>query len=168
VPRFFLIFVVVLATLFGVELLNPVQVAVITPWTNMLASMSAGIMTWFDADVMSYGRVLQSKSTGFGVSIEAGCNGVEAAIILISGIVAFPASIKLKLFGIAVGIVAVQAANLLRVISLYYLGQWNMEAFEFAHLYLWQALIMLDVLVVWLLWMRMVARRSGASLALAQ
>jgi len=168
VPRFFLLFVAVLATLFGVELLNPVQVAVIHPWTNLLASLSAGIMTWFDADVISYGRVLQSKATGFGVSIEAGCNGVEAAIILIAGMVAFPAPAKLKAAGIAVGIVAVQTANLLRVISLYYLGQWNMEAFEFAHLYLWQALIMLDVLVVWLLWMRLVARQSGARLAPAQ
>lgn len=53
-------------------------------------------------------------------------------------------------------------------ISLYYLGQWGMEAFEFAHLYLWQALIMLDVLVVWLLWMRLVARQSGTRLAPAQ
>ena len=162
--RFFLLFVAVLATLFGVELLNPVQIAVIHPWTNLLARMSAGIMTWFDADVISYGRVLQSKATGFGVSIEAGCNGVEAAIILIAGMVAFPAPLKLKAAGIAVGIVAVQTANLLRVISLFYLGQWNMEAFEFAHLYLWQALIMLDVLVVWLLWMRVVARQSGARL----
>jgi hypothetical protein len=32
--------------------------------------------------------------------------------------------------------------------------------FEFAHLYMWQALIMLDVLVVWLLWMRVVAKRD--------
>lgn len=166
--RFFLLFLAVLATLFGVEMLNPVQVAVIDPWTNLLARMSAGVMTWFDADVTSQGRVLQSKATGFGVSIEAGCNGVEAAIILIAGMVAFPAPWKLKVAGIAVGIVAVQAANLLRVVSLYYLGQWNMEAFEFAHLYLWQALIMLDVLVVWLLWMRSVARQSGARLAPAQ
>lgn len=166
--RFFLLFVAVLATLFGVELLNPVQVAVIHPWTNLLARMSAGIMTLFDADVISQGRVLQSKATGFGVSIEAGCNGVEAAIILIAGMVAFPSPLKLKAAGIAVGIVAVQIANLLRVVSLYYLGQWNMEAFEFAHLYLWQALIMLDVLVVWLLWMRLVARQSGARLAPAQ
>jgi hypothetical protein len=40
------------------------------------------------------------------------------------------------------------------------LGQWNYQAFEFAHLYLWQALIMLDVLVVWLLWIRAVARET--------
>ena len=68
----------------------------------------------------------------------------------------------------AIGIAAVQAANLLRVISLYYLNLWNKEAFDFAHLYLWQALIMLDVLIVWLLWMRSVARHVGAELAAAQ
>jgi hypothetical protein len=35
-----------------------------------------------------------------------------------------------------------------------------MKVFEFAHLYLWQALIMLDVLVVWLLWVRYLAGHS--------
>ena len=45
------------------------------------------------------------------------------------------------------------------------LAGWHREVFEFAHLYLWQALIMLDVLVVWLLWMRWVARREFAGAA---
>ena len=36
-----------------------------------------------------------------------------------------------------------------------------MKVFEFAHLYMWQALIMLDVLIVWLLWMRYVARHDA-------
>ena len=165
--RFLLIFVTVVAVLFGVEMLNAVQAAVITPWTNGLARMSAWLMTAFDADVISHGRILQSQATGMGVSIEAGCNGVEAAIILIAGMVAFPAPWQHKLVGMAIGIAAVQVANLLRVISLYYLNIWNKEVFDFAHLYLWQALIMLDVLVVWLLWMRSVARHAGAGLAVA-
>jgi exosortase H (IPTLxxWG-CTERM-specific) len=160
--RFFLIFVAVLALLFGIEMLNPVQQTVVFPWTSLLAHMSAALMTVFDSDVISYGRVLQSKASGFGVSIEAGCNGVEAALILIAGMLAFPSSLKFKFYGIATGLLAVQGANLLRVISLYYLGKWNFKVFEFAHLYLWQALIMLDVLVVWLLWIRAVARRSGS------
>jgi len=54
----------------------------------------------------------------------------------------------------------VQAVNLLRIVSLFFLGQWNFQVFEFAHLYMWQALIMLDVLIVWLLWMRYVAKRD--------
>lgn len=160
--RFAIIFSVVMMVLFRIDMLDSVQQTVISPWTNLLASMSAYVMTLFDADVLSYGRIIQSKATGFGVSIEAGCNGVEAAIVLISGMLAFPAPWRMKILGILIGIVAVQAANLLRVISLYYLGKWNMQVFEFAHLYLWQALIMLDVLIVWLLWMRSVSRRQHA------
>jgi exosortase/archaeosortase family protein len=52
----------------------------------------------------------------------------------------------------------VQGLNVVRVISLFYLGQWNREVFEWAHLYVWQALIMLDVLIVWLLWVRTLPR----------
>jgi exosortase H (IPTLxxWG-CTERM-specific) len=163
--RFISLFVVVLAVLFGIEMLNPVQAAVIHPWTSFLAWFSAALMTVFDSDVISHGRIIQSQATGFGVSIEAGCNGVEAVIILMAGMVAFPAPMRLKLIGVLIGCVAVQAANILRVISLYYLGKWDKEVFDFAHLYLWQALIMLDVLVVWLLWIRAVAKQQGASLA---
>jgi exosortase H (IPTLxxWG-CTERM-specific) len=102
--------------------------------------------------------VLQSASNGFAVSIEAGCNGVEATIVLVAAVLAFPASWRRKLAGLAIGIIAVQGLNIVRVISLFYLGQWNFSAFEWAHLYVWQALIMLDVLVVWLLWVRTLPR----------
>ena len=74
--RFFAIFLVIQAVLFGVEMLNPVQVAVVHPWTGWLAKASAAIVHVIDPSVISYGRVLQSAKTGFGVSIEAGCNGV--------------------------------------------------------------------------------------------
>jgi exosortase H (IPTLxxWG-CTERM-specific) len=94
------------------------------------------------------------------VSIEAGCNGVEATIVLVAAMLAFPSSWAMKFWGIALGFLAVQGVNLLRIVSLFFIGQWNFKVFEFAHLYMWQALIMLDVLVVWLLWMRVVAKRD--------
>ena len=53
-----------------------------------------------------------------------------------------------------------QALNIVRVASLFYLGQWNQHAFEWAHLYVWQALIMLDVLIVWVVWVRMAPDRG--------
>ena len=74
--------------------------------------------------------------------------------MLVAAILAFPAPWRHRLAGIVVGTLAVQGLNIVRVISLFYLGQWNYDAFEWAHLYVWQALIMLDVLVVWLLWVR--------------
>jgi len=157
---FFILFLVIQASLFGIELLGPVQSGLIMPFTGLLADASAALVKLFDADVTAYDNVIQSTSNGFGVAIMPGCNGVEACIILIAAIFAFPAPWRAKLVGLGIGLVAVQAVNMLRIISLFYLGQWNMQWFEFAHLYLWQALIMLDVLVVWLLWVRYLARKG--------
>ena len=42
----------------------------------------------------------------------------------------------------------------MRIISLFYLGQWNQVWFDWFHLYLWQALIVLDALVAFLIWLR--------------
>ena len=78
--------------------------------------------------------------------------------MLCAAILAFPAPWRYKALGLAIGIAAVQLLNVVRVISLFYIGQWNRDAFEWAHLYVWQALIMLDVLVVWLIWVRRIPR----------
>ena len=154
--RFFLLFLVLLAVLFGLELTPWVQAWFVVPWTNALAAISTSLVTLFDANVIATGKVIRSSTNGFAVSIEAGCNGVEATLVLLAAILAFPAPWKHKFIGLAIGIVAVQALNVIRVISLFYLGQWNFEVFEWAHLYVWQALIMLDVLIVWLIWVRRV------------
>jgi len=160
--RFFVLFLVLQGALFGLELTPWAQEWFVVPWTNTLAAISAGIVRLFDPAVMAQGKVLQSAHNGFAVSIEAGCNGVEATIVLLAAILAFPAPWKRKLLGLAIGIVAVQGLNIVRVISLFYLGQWNFSMFEWAHLYVWQALIMLDVMVVWLLWVRTLPRMAPA------
>jgi exosortase H (IPTLxxWG-CTERM-specific) len=153
--RFAILFVVLLVGLFAFELTPPGQ-AIVVPWTGLVADSSAGLIRAFDGDAVSEGKVLRSQKTGFAVSIEAGCNGVEAMLVLLAGMLAFPAPWKLKLIGLAIGVVAIQALNLVRIVSLFYLGQWNLQWFEWAHLYVWQALIMLDALIVWLLWTRAV------------
>jgi exosortase H (IPTLxxWG-CTERM-specific) len=160
--RFFILFVVLQAVLFGAELTPWVQEWFVIPWTNQLAAISAGLVTLFDPNVISAGKVLRSTTNGFAVSIEAGCNGVEATIVLLAAVLAFPAPWKNKVIGLIGGIIAVQGLNVVRVISLFYLGQWSFTAFEWAHLYVWQALIMLDVLVVWLVWVRTLPRAKDS------
>lgn len=152
--RFLLLFLIAQAVLFGVEILQPVQQAVILPWTGLLADVSGWLMSFFDDNVLTYGKVIQSQANGFAVSIEPGCNGVEAMIVLLAAILAFPAPWQHKLKGLFWGFIAIQGMNLVRIISLFYLGQWSKELFDWAHLYIWQALIMLDALVVFLIWIR--------------
>lgn len=152
--RFLLVFLVVQGILFGVEMLQPIQATLILPWTSLLADSSGWLMSFFDANVITHGKVVSSALNGFAVSIEPGCNGVEAMIVLLSAIIAFPAPLVYKLKGLIWGFIAIQGMNLLRIVSLFYLGQWSRELFDWAHLYIWQALIMLDALVVFLVWIR--------------
>jgi exosortase H (IPTLxxWG-CTERM-specific) len=162
VLRFFVTFLLLQAALFGLELTPWAQEHFVVPWTNTLARISTWLVTVFDPNVMAVGKIMRSTTNGFAVSIEAGCNGVEATIVLLAAILAFPAPWKHKLVGLVIGVVAVQGLNVVRVISLFYLGQWDRQWFEWAHLYVWQALIMLDVLIVWLVWVRTLPRTSDA------
>lgn len=140
----------------------PVQQHVIVPFTEMLAKLSAAIIKPFDSSVLAYGKVLQFKDTGFAVSIESGCNGVEATIVLLAAVIAFPASWRSRLIAIVLGFFAVQVMNVARIISLFYLGNWNMEFFTWIHLYLWPALIMLDVLIVFIVYLRYLSSKEQA------
>ena len=160
--RFIVIFLAVLIGLFTLEMQTSVQQHVVEPFTAILAKISAAIILPFDASVLAYGKVLQFGDTGFAVSIEAGCNGVEASIVLIAAVLAFPAPWKARLLTIILGFLAIQALNILRIISLFYLGNWNLDFFTWVHLYLWPALIMLDVLVVFVVYLRYLSRRAGA------
>ena len=159
--RFFILFIVILIALFAAELTSPVQRAIVAPWTEALVRISANFITFFDPNVAVFGNVLQSTTNGFALSVRSGCNGVEAAMILIAAMLAFPASWKHRAIGIIAGLFAVQLLNIVRVISLFYLGQWNMTVFDWAHSYLWPALIMLDVLIVWMIWIRTLPRVSS-------
>ena len=162
--RFVLIFLVCIAVLFPLELLKPVDDYVIVPFTSLLADLCVWLIHLFDKSVVVEGKIVRSVSTGFAVSIERGCNGVEAVLILVSAILAFPAPWKNKLAGIALGFLAIQLLNLVRIISLFYLGQWNQVWFDWFHLYLWQALIILDALGVWLVWLRYLPRSPGGAI----
>ena len=161
--RFFAVFLTIQLALFAAELTKPVQQAVVIPFTESIAGLSAWLVKLFDQGVISQGIILRDVESGFAVAIQAGCNGVEATIVLVAAMLAFPSPWRWKFIGIGTGFIAIQALNLLRIITLFYLGQWNSTAFEWAHLYIWQALIMLDVLVVFLIWLRYLPKTEAAA-----
>lgn len=161
--RFILLFVALQFALFGANLLNAVQQHIVLPWTAFLAKVCVLLLTGFDKTVAAQGKVIWNTTNGFGVSIEPGCNGIEACIVLLAAMVAFPSRWSDKLIGFAAGALTIQVLNVARVVSLYYLGQWDMKIFHFAHAYLWQIFIMLDVLIVWICWARWTRRASRSS-----
>lgn len=158
--RFFILFLLIQLVLFGAELTPAGQAWVVQPFTGFLADASGIIISLLGREIHTSGVIIHDVATPFSVLIAAGCNGIEATILLIAAVLAFPASLKNKLIGLLVGIVAIQALNLVRVVSLFFIGLWNETAFEWAHLYVWQGLIMLDAILVFLLWVRTLPARE--------
>jgi exosortase H (IPTLxxWG-CTERM-specific) len=159
--RFLITFIVLLGVFFGAQLTPWGQEYFVLPWTTGLAHFCAQLVAFFDNTAIANGKILSNSINGFAVSIEAGCNGVEATMILLAGVIAFPSTFRQKLWGLAVGFIAIQGVNVIRIISLFYLGQWNKAAFDFAHLYVWQALIIIDALIVFLYWLTRVVKSKN-------
>ena len=165
--RFFFLFVALLVALFAFRITEFAREHITLPFTGVLADISGFLILLFDDEVHTEGVIIRSLANGFAVAIAPGCDGIEAVIILVAAVLAFPAPWKHKLAGIAIGFLAIQALNLVRIISLFYMGQWSQVAFDWFHLYLWQALIVLDALAVWLIWLRYLPRPPGRGAPMA-
>ena len=68
--RFIVLFLIYLGVLFALELLQPVDRYVILPFTAAIAKVSVGIVGLFDAHAVAYGKILESTSNHFAISIE--------------------------------------------------------------------------------------------------
>ena len=110
---------------------------------------------WVEGDVLT-------AENGFAIRIMNGCNGINVLVLLWSAMLAWPTGAGRKLKGMVLGALIIQAANLVRVITLFYLGQWNTVWFEWMHVYAWEILMMLLGLAVFAVWARGTLARAGS------
>lgn len=134
---------------------NPVNDHVIVPFTEGVAQVSGAILRGIGQPVTTTGTVIQSAR--FGVNINNGCNGVEAMLILLASIVAFPATLKARAAGLFLGAIAVQLLNAVRIVTLYLLGAYQPRLFDMFHTAVWQILIILSAIAFFLIWSARVA-----------
>ncbi len=134
---------------------NPVNDHVIVPFTEGVARVSGAVLAGIGQNVTTSGTVISSPR--FGVNINNGCNGVEAMLILLASIVAFPASMKARAAGLFLGAIAVQFLNAIRIVTLYLLGAYQPRLFDMFHTAVWQILIILSAIAFFLLWSARVA-----------
>jgi len=142
---------------------NPVNDHVIVPFTEGIAQASGAILNLIGQGVTVHGTVVTSPR--FGVNINNGCNGVEAMLILLASIVAFPASLKARAVGLLLGAIAVQLLNFVRIVTLYLLGAYQPKVFDMFHTAVWQIVIILAAIGFFLIWSARVAPNRLASRA---
>lgn len=159
--RFLAVFVLILGGGFTLISLNAVNDGVIVPFTAGVARASGAVLHVLDPEVAMEGTVIRSPR--FAVNIENGCNGVEAMIIFLAAVLAFPAPWKARLAGLAIGIAAIQVVNLVRVIALFLTGVHFPDFFDSSHTVVWQTVVILSAVLLWIFWANRFAVPRGAA-----
>ena len=153
--RFLLTFVVGVWVGFAIEILPWVQTNLVKPYINGVAWVCGVLIKLFGGDAVVTEAVIRSQSNGFAVEIANGCSGLEVGTLLGAAVIAFGSiSFRKRLIGFFACSLAIILINTIRVISLFYLGQYSKPLFDWAHLYIWDVLIILDGIVVYILWIK--------------
>ncbi len=123
--------------------------------TARMAGFALGIL---GAGVSVQGTLLVAKDVSF--QVVADCTPLAPVALVAGAMLAFPSSRRAKLAGIAFSAVALSLVNLVRLVSLVYIGLYLPQWLEVSHLILWQAVMILTGIVLWLLWATRYALRS--------
>lgn len=118
-----------------------------TVWT---AKTTAWAFWLLGAHGRAEGNVVISSVSAFRVITE--CTAVYPAVILVSAIVAHPASWKHRLLGGGLGIPALVLVNLIRLLSLSFIEHWFPNMGEAPHLIVGQSLMVFFTVLFWLVW----------------
>lgn len=145
----------------SVLLTGAVQAAVLHPMSVGIAALSARVLHALGVAVVHREQVLAAADGSFRVSIENDCNGAWAHLILLASVLAYPAPARAKLLGLLVMQPLLLALNLVRVVSLFLIGAYELALFRPAHVYLWQFLIIGFALALFLGWTERGARDAA-------
>jgi archaeosortase B (VPXXXP-CTERM-specific) len=92
------------------------------------------------------------SSADFSMIIVNECTGIISMIILLCAFFSYPCKIKGKLLGIAIGMPTLFLLNLIRVVTLFYIGTFLPDFFETTHILVWQSIMILAVIAIWIVW----------------
>ena len=152
------IFVASIAFFFFILISHALDRYIVYPFTSLVAQVSSLILNVVGYDTTVEGTYI--TSTGTSLNIGTGCNGLEAVIIFISAILAFPAKLKSKLLGLLWGFIGIFIINQTRVIGLYLVSRYASQHLDLAHTYIGQTYVIISGVALWILWAERVSNVS--------
>ncbi|REJ84151.1 MAG: exosortase H [Acidobacteria bacterium] len=148
--RFLIVFMVLLSGGFVALSLNSINDHLVVPFTAGVAKLSGWALDVIGQDVTMRGTQILSER--FAVDIQNGCNGLETVVIFVAAVLAFPASLRAKGIGLALGVLAIQAVNLVRVVALFLTGAYLPSLFDSSHTVIWQTIVIAFGVLLWMYW----------------
>lgn len=157
--RFVVIFALLTTIALTVAARQDVYRILFVPYLNLNASVSAAILRGFGEDATAAGNVVSAPR--YTLRIERGCDAIEPLALFCAAVIAMPGAWRGKLLGVLAAAVILPLLNLIRVISLYYVGVLWPERFETFHIEVWQPLFVLATFALWAMWALRISGRPA-------
>lgn len=156
--RFVGLFVVLLGVFYAITFIPVVSEDLIPAYLRWNARASTFILNVFGENATT--RDTSVSSARYSVNIRHGCDAIEPSALFLAAVLAFPAAFKSKLPGLVTGTLILAIINLVRIVSLFYVGIFKKEWFDFMHEDFWQPLFILLALTLWIAWAMWAMRGS--------
>ncbi|MBI4284085.1 MAG: archaeosortase/exosortase family protein [Chloroflexi bacterium] len=137
-----------------------VNSSLIGPFLDYNARATGWLLQLFRLPVDVQGNVVVSNP--FSLLIVGECTALASLAIFTGGVIAVPSHLRSKLLGIVLGASVLSLVNVVRTASLFYVGYEYPAAYEVAHLLVWQSVMVVLAVGLWLLW---VSRWAGHATA---
>ena len=108
-------------------------------------------------DVLRTGVIVQGTSVQ--LEVIHSCTGIYQITAFAVAVLAYPASLVSKMIGLFRGALYISAINVLRIATVFYAGTYFPIFLPVLHTIIWEALMILLTVVVWLAW----AKRTNDS-----
>lgn len=139
----------ILATGISIDTVDMPGVGIISRAIASIATFALGhfgVPATQDASIINAG--------GFIAIVSTECTAIEILLVFSSGVLVWPVSLRAKAVAILLFIPILVVLNLVRVISLLLTGVGIPEHFDTIHLKIWQPVMLLAAIAMWLLWQR--------------
>jgi exosortase/archaeosortase family protein len=125
-------------------------------YLNTLARVSGAIIAELSTGVRVRGAVIAGDL--FSVEIARGCDAYRIVALLSSAIISFPATLRKKLWGLALGLLWLNSLNLVRIVGLYFIGGFFYPHFQDSHEVYFPVFLICMTVLAWVLWVRWATR----------
>lgn len=119
----------------------------LTGYLAAYARLSGAVLGLAEPSVVVDGTYIYGR---FALQIVRNCDAADVNILFVSAVLAFPAPRRTKALPLLLGLLALVAANVTRICSLYYVGVYRPDWFRAVHEEVWPLLLVALALVVFL------------------
>lgn len=137
------------------------QTGLFSSYLETLAGICGVILSVLGQNIDVAGQSISSDT--FSLKVVGGCDGLEATALFVAAVVASPVALRRRLWFLLVGIPVFAAINLLRIVSLFYVGLYRPDLVDTIHLDVWPGILIVLVLSCWLAWARWAWRTEDST-----